>query len=271
MESSSTSNTSKQLYHYRLKLQYNGTNYNGWQAQNNARTIQNELNKALNILSKSDQVKSVGSGRTDTGVHALGQIVRAQIEHEIPSQGLLKGLNAHLPDDIRVLEASQCQEDFHPVFNAQYKEYNYLFSCTRPSVFMKDLMAYCPYELDLDLLQKACDLFVGEYDFKNFYCVGTKLKSTVRTIYHCSLEKAPRNYAIGPYIDDYYVIRVVGNGFLKQMVRMMVGSLWNVARGHKSLEDLRQALHDTEKGKIGSVAPACGLYLKEVVYDRPYS
>ncbi len=270
MASSSPSNTSE-TFDYRLVLQYVGTRYVGWQSQENGITVQGELNKALAQLAKSEVVKSMGSGRTDTGVHAFGQVVKVGIPIDIPVEGLHKGLNALLPEDINVLACERTDRDFHPIFQAKYKEYNYVFTQERPGPFARPLMAHIGYQASLERLQEAASLFVGTHDFANFYCLGTEVQSTVRTIHLCQIEKHRSTGHWASMAPEYYVLRVVGNGFLKQMVRLIMGSIWNVARGKVDIQDLRSALADPSFGKIAAVAPPEGLYLKEVVYDREYS
>ncbi len=270
MVSNSPSSTSEAFY-YRLVLQYVGTRYMGWQSQEHGATVQGELNKALAQLSKSQNVKSLGSGRTDAGVHAFGQVVKAGIPIDIPVEGLQKGLNAILPTDIQVIGCERTDYEFHPAFHAKYKEYNYVFTQQRPSPFARPYMAYFGYKAPLELMQEAASLFVGTHDFTNFYCLGTDINSTVRTIYRCQVEKHVSRGHWASMAPEYYVLRIIGNGFLKQMVRMIMGSVWNVSRGKVGLEDLRNALSDPSFGKIAPVAPPEGLYLKEVIYDREYS
>lgn len=252
---------------YKLTIQYKGTQYLGFQVQAKGQTIQGELNRALKILSKDEAVKSVGSGRTDSGVHAFAQVVRIEIPVDIPPESLIRAINSHLPPDIRVIEASRCTKDFHPIFSANSKEYNYVFTNEQSvSPFAQDLVTLFPFELDFDLIKEGCKLFCGEHDFINFQCTGTEIETTVRQIFKCELIHHRSSGHWAHVLNDYYVVKVVGSGFLKQMVRLMVGALWNLGRGKITLEDLKKSLIVPSSKRLGATAPPQGLYLVEVHY-----
>ena len=257
---------------YKLILQYKGTNYLGFQVQAIGLTIQGELNKALKILSKSDNVKSIGSGRTDSGVHAFAQVVRIEIPVDIPENSLLRAINSHLPHDIRVIFAGRCTNDFHPIFSAQSKEYNYVFSMEQGiSPFAHDLVTLFPFELDIEQMKKGCEIFCGEHDFINFQCTGTEVGTTIRRILSCELIHYKSEGHWGHMLSDYYVLHIVGSGFLKQMVRLMMGALWSLGRNKITLEDLEKSLKPLPgilmTRRLGATAPPQGLYLKEVHYS----
>jgi tRNA pseudouridine38-40 synthase len=257
---------------YKLTLQYKGTHYQGFQIQTIGQTIQGELNKALKILSKSENVKSIGSGRTDSGVHAFAQIVRIEIPVDIPEVSLQRAINSHLPHDIRVTDAVRCTREFHPIFSAQSKEYNYVFSNEQSiSPFAYELVTLFPFELEIERMRQGCKIFCGEHDFVNFQCTGTDIETTVRTIFNCELIHYQSSGHWEHILSNYYVLHIVGSGFLKQMVRLMMGALWNLGRGKITLEDLQKALTaplETPRAKrLGATAPPQGLYLKEVHYS----
>jgi tRNA pseudouridine38-40 synthase len=255
------------LNFYKLILQYKGTNYSGFQIQAaDQKTIQGELNKALGIITKSENIKSLGSGRTDAGVHATGQVVRIAIPLRINEMNLVKAINSHLPNDIRVLHAEICDESFHPIFSAKSKEYNYIFSCESPSPFVEDLISFYPHDLDIAKINSASKVFIGEHDFINFQCQGTEVATTIRSIYECEVIPYDSDGHWGELTGKYFVIRVVGNGFLKQMVRLMVGALWNIGRGKITESDLKKALLEPQSDRLGATAPPQGLYLKSVQY-----
>lgn len=252
---------------YKLTLQYKGSRYSGFQVQVKDLTIQGELNNALKILSKTDEIRSLGSGRTDAGVHALGQIVRIEIPVNIPEQSLVKAINSHLPHDIRVVKAELTDEHFHPIYSAKSKEYNYVFSTQEMiTPFADELVTHFPYDLDIELMRKGCLVFCGEHDFINYQCTGTDVETTVRKILSCELLAFKGEGHFKHILDDYYVLRVVGNGFLKQMVRLMMGALWSLGRGKITLEDLEKSLKAPLPQRLGATAPPQGLYLKEVHY-----
>ncbi len=252
---------------YKLILQYKGSRYSGFQIQVKDLTIQGELNNALKILSKTDEIKSIGSGRTDAGVHALGQVVRIEIPVNIPVAGLVKGINSHLPHDIRVIHAEKVDEKFHPIYSAHSKEYNYVFS-TKEMItpFADELVTHFPFELDIELMRRGCAIFCGEHDFINFQCTGTDVETSVRKILGCELLHFKGEGHFRHLLEDYYVLRVVGNGFLKQMVRLMMGALWSLGRGKITLEELEKSLKVPAPRRLGATAPPQGLYLKEVHY-----
>ena len=255
------------LSFYKLHLQYCGTNYLGFQIQPEGKTIQGELNNAIKLIAKSDEIKTIGSGRTDSGVHAFGQIVRIEMPLEIEGRNLVRALNTKLPNDIRVIHAETCSENFHPIFSAKSKEYNYVFSTKEiPSPFVHDLVTFHTFELDMDKVQAACKEFIGEYDFVNFQAKGTEVESTVRRILECECIHFEVGGPFGNILSDYYVVRVVGNGFLKQMVRLMMGAIFNAGRGKITNQDIKSALLGAKVERLGATAPPNGLYLKEVHY-----
>ncbi len=257
----STSN----IFYYAITLSYNGSGHYGWQIQNNApeKTIQQELNCALKKICKSEDIRTIGSGRTDAGVHALGQVVKLSIPLKIRTDSLMAAINSMLPKEIRVIKAESCLEDFHPIFHAKSKTYDYLFA-SEVNAFDHHFIAPFPYLFDIELMNKACKLFEGEHDFCAFYCVGTPVKSTIRTIFSCELIVEKHQTFVGT--KEYYRFRVTGSGFMKQMVRLMVGTLWNVGRGKITLEQLNESLRGGDPTKLAAVAPPEGLYLVEVIY-----
>jgi tRNA pseudouridine38-40 synthase len=252
---------------YRITVQYKGTHYSGFQIQLNDKTIQGEINSVLKVLSKSEDVKSVGSGRTDAGVHALAQVMRIEIPVNIPVDGLVRAMNSLLPEDIRVLDAVIAPPEFHPIYNAKSKEYNYVFTTDEViSPFARELMTHFPANLDIELMRKGCQVFCGEHDFINYQCVGTEIDSTVRKIMSCELVRFESSGHWGNLAGEYYVLKVVGNGFLKQMVRLLIGALISLGKGKITLEDLEKSLKTPLKNRLGPTAPPQGLYLKEVHY-----
>lgn len=253
------------MNHYRLTLSYQGTHYLGWQVQPESygKTVQGELNSALAKIAKSVQVRSMGSGRTDSGVHALGQVVKVSIPLKINPQSLVKALNSHLPEDIRVIDGEESSEDFVPTVDAVSKEYQYRFSTQEfHPPFAQHLIAHHPYPLDLKLMREGCNVFLGKHDFTNFFCEGTPVSSYVREIYECEIFEVKES----ELLPAYYVFRVVGNGFLKQMVRLMMGAIWRVGRKKATIEELQKSLSPVKQDKIGATAPGHGLYMVRVNY-----
>ncbi len=207
----------------------------------------------------------MGAGRTDAGVHALGQIAKVTMPLSIPPESLVKALNGNLPDDIRVIFAENSDEAFHPTIHAKSKEYHYHFTSQRMfTAFQNDLIANYPFDLDLEKMRQACKILVGEHDFTNFYCEGTEVSSHVRTIFSCDIIEIQQGE--WQMLPSHYSFRIKGNGFLKQMVRLLVGAVWNVGRGKISLEEFRSALGPTKVQRLGPVAPPNGLYMVRVNY-----
>jgi len=256
------------LNFYKGTVQYKGTGYFGWQVQpGNQKTIQGELNKALKKISKSEDIHTIGSGRTDAGVHAFGQVFRVATPLKIPSNALLKALNSLLPESIRVIEMDESQDNFHPVFQAKKKEYQYVFSVQDlTSPFSGELITNFRNDLDIDLMMKACKSFLGEHDFINYQCTGTEVATTVRVIEEIEILKFNSTGHWSNISQEYFVLRIVGTGFLKQMVRLIMGCLVQVGKGRVSIEDIEASFKEKLKDRLGPVAPPQGLYLISVTY-----
>lgn len=252
---------------YKLKIQYNGAGFFGWQEQPDCKTVQGELNKALRTLSKTGEVKSMGSGRTDRGVHALEQVVLVSLELEIDPENLLSGLNSLIHSQVKILEC-ETVEDFHPIRDALKKEYIYLFSLKKNiSPFHRDFVSIAPANIDIAKLKEALGLFIGKHNFEHFSTKGTPVKSTIREIFSFELEEAPVSYPFDVAMQDVYVLKIQGTGFLKQMVRLLVGTVWNYSLGKITKAEVEKALSGVElKDKLAAVAPPNGLYLSKVFY-----
>ncbi len=252
---------------YKATLSYKGTRYLGWQIQPEGQTVQGELNRALIAVSKSEDIHTIGSGRTDAGVHALGQVVRLETPLVIEPKSLVLALNANLPADIRVLECEESHKDFHPTFGAESKWYSYFFVQSRyPDPIIGELVAEQGFPVDEARMRAAAKAFLGTHDFANFFTEGTEVKSTVRTIFECSLHRSNPYGAPFHQAGEVWELRFHGNGFLKQMVRLMVGAIWNAGRGKIGPADIAKALQAPQREKLSAVAPAHGLYLMRVVY-----
>ncbi len=253
---------------YKLTLSYDGTKFFGWQKQPHQITVQGELEKALKKITKSDQIYSIGSGRTDRGVHALEQIVRIEIPFAIECQALRRALNGLLPDEISVLAICPCPASFHPVKEAIQKEYRYFFRLNPKNELplMNNRFVDVFGEFDIEAMSRFCERFVGEHDFMNYFCTGTPVNTTVRTIYACELTlKSASSWPFGE-ISDLYELRILGTGFLKQMVRLIVGAMWECGKGKFDLGHLEKSFLVPLPRKLGPVAPAKGLYLYSVTY-----
>lgn len=257
------------MINYKCILSYDGTNYQGWQIQPGDRqTIQGSLINSCTKIFDTEEVLVIGSGRTDAGVHALGQVAKITSPKEIPVENLIKGLNSLLPEDIKVLAIEKCEESFHPVFSAKSKRYDYRFTVGHDSCppQLRNLIATNKNQFDIDLAHQICEKFIGEHDFVNFMNTGTPVKTTVREITACSVQYVKSDEFWKSSFEGYWLFTVEGTGFLKQMVRLMVGSLFSVAREHTSMTEFSDSLNAKTNCKIGPVAPANGLYLVRVDY-----
>lgn len=239
-----------------LKVAYDGTNYHGWQLQPNVITIESVLNKALSELFKED-IKIIGASRTDTGVHALGNIAVFDTSARMPAEKISYALNQRLPEDIRIQSSTEVAQDFHPRHQNSKKTYEYkILNCEFPMPVHR-LYAYFTYvKLDVEKMRQAASYLVGEHDFKSFCSANTVTETTVRTIYDISVEKS----------GDMISIRVTGSGFLYNMVRIIAGTLIEAGRGNIEPKDIEDILKALDRAKAGPTAPACGLTLVQYEY-----
>jgi len=254
---------------YKLKLSYCGAKYLGWQIQTKtSETIQGKFNTAFINATNILQFKTIGASRTDTGVHAFGQIVRVESNENLPEDAFLKGVNNHLPKDIRVVDVEKVDEKFHPIFSAKQKEYLYVLSNNSLSPFLFPMMTY--YRLgqeQLTLMKLGLELFIGRHDFINYRCVGTDVNSTIREIFFADIcQQNIFSFGDVSINGDFIVIRILGEGFLKQMVRLIVGTLFSLAEGKISLSDIEQSFSVPMDQKLGKVALPNGLYLNTITY-----
>lgn len=239
----------------RIKVAYQGTNYCGWQKQKDSLGIQGELEYAGQKVFAS-KIDVTGSGRTDAGVHALGQVANFKVETTIPIDKIPEVLNNKLPKDIAVLEAVEVDEDFHSRFSAHNKTYRYqIYPSSIRSPFYKDTCYQVKSPLDLDRMKKEVKGLVGAHDFVGFMSSGSSVKTTVREIYDAKVFEE----------GDLIVLELTGNGFLYNMVRIIAGTLVDMGRGYIG-DSMVDILESKERGRAGHTAPPQGLFLKEVEY-----
>lgn len=246
---------------YCLTLQYDGSRYNGWQKQGNTtNTIQEKLENVLSRL-YGISVEVAGSGRTDAGVHALGQTASFHVEKALnyySCEQLLLLLNQYLPEDIRILHAEQKEERFHARLLAQSKIYEYhIDTGIVRDVFRRKYSLHLPETLDLAAMEQACSFLTGTHDFKSFCDNKRMKKSTIRTIYQIDL--IPDGH--------FLTIRYCGNGFLYHMVRILTGTLLEIGLHKRSPEELPHILNGKDRTLAGPAAPAQGLFLVKVSYE----
>lgn len=240
----------------RLDICYDGSRYQGWQRLPGANnTIQGKLETALSRI-LDEPIEISGSGRTDAGVHARGQVANFHCSSTMPCDEILSQLRRYLPEDIGIISCKDASERFHARLNAHEKTYQYrLWYCDLPCVFERKYTAQIDGELDLDAMKRAADLLEGTHDFSAFCANRNFKKSTVRTIMHLEILQ----------LDKEIRFRITGNGFLHNMVRILVGTLIEVGRGERSAESIPE-LFGAKREKAGFLVPARGLCLEEVVY-----
>ena len=234
-----------------LTVAYDGTNYHGWQIQKNGETIEGILNGCLSELLQ-EKIEVIGASRTDSGVHALGNVAVFDTKSKIPAEKFPYALNARLPEDIKIQSAKEVAPDFHPRHCESRKTYEYRIYNAPFPMPVKRLYAhfsYTPY--DIEAMKEAAAYFVGTHDFKSFCSADAQVESTVRQVDGVHVEKQ----------GDEIVIRVTGHGFLYNMVRIMAGTLMEVGRGHKTPQDIPKILEAKDRTAAGPTAPACGLTL----------
>lgn len=244
---------------YRICLQYEGSRYDGWQKQGNTEhTIQGKLEQVLGRLS-GEPVEVHGSGRTDAGVHALGQVANFWFLGNWNPEKLMDELNRYLPEDIRVTDCIQAPDRFHSRLNAVKKCYRYQIETGKKrDVFQRRTQYELGENLDIEAMRKAAELLIGVHDFKSF-CGNKKMKkSTVRTLYSITVSQDPESSLVE--------LRFVGNGFLQNMVRILSGTLIEVGLGKRDWQSMIDILDAKDRQAAGFTAPAEGLCLMEVWY-----
>ena len=239
-----------------LTVAYDGTNYHGWQIQPNVITIESVLNEKLSELFK-EEIKVIGASRTDTGVHALGNIAVFDTNARMPAEKVSYALNQRLPDDIRIQSSKEVPLDFHPRHQNSKKTYEYKILNKEFPIPVYRLYSHFTYvPLDISLMQQAAEYLIGEHDFKSFCSVNTVAETTVRTIYDIKVDKQ----------NDMISIKVTGSGFLYNMVRIIAGTLMEAGRCNLNPSDIPVILEALDRTKAGPTAPACGLTLISYEY-----
>ncbi len=240
----------------KLTLEYDGTNYCGWQVQVNALSVEEVLVSAISKITDED-IFVIGSGRTDSKVHALGQVANFHTESKIPDEKFRLAINSKLPADIVVRESIEVSEDFHSRYDAKEKEYIYIiYNDKVRSPIKRNYSYFVNYELDIEAMERALECFIGTHDFVGFMSTGSSIKGTIRTITEASLKQK----------DGMIEIRVRGTGFLYNMVRIIVGTLVDIGIGKIDKDSTMQIINSKQRNKAGHTAPPQGLYLSKVFY-----
>ncbi|MBT2681176.1 tRNA pseudouridine(38-40) synthase TruA [Bacillus sp. ISL-35] len=240
-------------------ISYDGTGFYGYQVQPGKRTVQSELEKALEKLNKGTSIRVSASGRTDAGVHARGQVIHFDTMLEIEPARWQIALNSLLPDDIAVHSVELARPDFHARFDAVGKEYRYfLLPSKHRDPFQRNYAYQFPYEQDLEAMKEAARLLLGTHDFTSFCSAKTEVEDRVRTLQEIDFFEE----------NGLLVFRFVGNGFLYNMVRILVGTLLEVGTGRRAADSMLQLLQAQDRTRAGKTAPGHGLYLWKVFYGE---
>ena len=230
----------------------------GWQKQPNKLNIQGNLEKVISDLTK-EEIEIIGSGRTDAGVHALGQVANFKTNSNIPIEKFAIAINSRIKQSIRIKKAEEVDERFHSRYNCKRKTYRYIINTSETgSAIYRNLEYNIKMQLDVKKMQEAVKFFVGEHDFSAFKSSGTSSKSSVRTIYNAKVEQD----------GERIIIELTGNGFLYNMVRIISGTLVEVGLNKIKPEDITKIIESKNRQNAGKTLPPCGLYLVSVEYEK---
>lgn len=245
------------MQRYKCIISYDGTGFSGYQVQPNKRTVQSELEAVLTKMHKGQHVKVSGSGRTDAGVHAKGQVIHFDSPLSIPTEKWGVALNSLLPADLSVISVEKTSPSFHARYDAVGKEYRYFLHISQVrDPFLRNYAYQYPYALNLETMKEASSYFLGTHDFTSFCSAKSEVADKFRTI---------KTIDINPE-GDLVVFRFVGNGFLYNMVRILVGTLLEVGSGERLPIEISEMLIKKDRSSAGKTAPAHGLYLWKVYY-----
>lgn len=248
---------------FKLLIQYDGTDFHGWQVQENDRTIQGELERVIGSLDDAP-VKVIGSGRTDAGVHAEGQVANVRVNRTFTPEKLRNAINGNLWRDIRILKAEKAQDEFHARFSARNKTYVYrIVNAPVMSPFWRRFAHHEPRPLNIGPMIEASRLLLGEHDWTAFASANSDGETRIRTVTDCSVDSRWDDRANATIIE----FSISANGFLRYMVRSIVGTLLEVGRGEKDSDTIHTAIVGGDRGLAGKTAPAQGLTLVRVRYD----
>ncbi len=243
----------------KLTIEYDGTNYLGWQVQPKGSTIQGVLEETLRRIT-GEKIRLIGSGRTDAGVHAFGQVAHFKTNSQMSGHSMRRALNSLLPKDIVILKVEEVDENFNARKDCKSKVYEYrILNRNLRSAFHRGYAWHIPEKLNLKEMKEAAQYLIGEHDFSSFRSVGTSTRTATRKVIRAEWRRGK---------DGLLRFEIEANGFLKQMVRAIVGTLVEVGRGRISSEEFLKILESKDRKVAGPTAPAHGLFLKEVRYTE---
>lgn len=248
------------MMRYKLTIAYDGTKFYGFQIQPKDRTVQGELEKSLKIMTKGIDVRVHGSGRTDSGVHALGQVIHYDYPGELSEKAMFKAMNTLLPKDLVVQKVEVVDSYFHSRFSAKEKIYIYrLYNGEVRNPFTRTYASWHPYPLDIDRLREALTYIEGRHDFTSFASIKDPIENKIRTIYEARVDYDSEK--------QEFVFLFRGNGFLYNMIRILMGTLIEIGDRRKEPEEMQRLLKVKDRKQAGPTASPLGLYLKNVIYD----
>lgn len=246
---------------YKAIIAYDGTHFNGFQKQPNGRTVQEEMEKTLKKMANGKEITIFGSGRTDAGVHAMGQVIHFDYPEKRPLERMRFALDTQSPEDIAVKAVEVVSDDFHARYLVKEKTYQFRVDIGKPrSPFRRHYASYYPYPLDLSKIQRALPDLIGTHDFTSFCASGSSIEDKVRTIYEAKMEINEAG--------DELLFTFRGNGFLYKMIRILVGTLLKIGNGRLSEDSIPEIIAKKDRNAAGPTAHPEGLYLYEVVYDQ---
>ncbi|KAF1297923.1 tRNA pseudouridine(38,39,40) synthase TruA [Enterococcus sp. JM4C] len=248
------------MVRYKAIIAYDGTNFNGFQRQPNGRTVQEEIEKTLKKMANGQTIQIFGSGRTDAGVHAMGQVIHFDYPEERPLERMRFGLDTQTPEDIAVKAVEIVPEEFHARYLVTEKTYQFRVDIGKPrSPFRRFYASYFPYPIDTEKIRRALPDLLGTHDFTAFCAAGSPIEDKVRTIYEASL-------AVNE-VGDELVFTFRGDGFLYKMIRILVGTLLKIGNGRMPEDCLPEIIASKDRNLAGPTAHPEGLYLVEVKYE----
>jgi tRNA pseudouridine38-40 synthase len=241
----------------RLVIEYDGTNYHGWQIQPNATSIQETIEDRLQKITQ-EEIRLIAAGRTDAGVHAVEQVANFSTNSQLDINNIQRGLNSLLPPDIAIKQISEAEQDFHSRYSAKSKIYRYVILNRRfPSPLYRNFSWFIPFKLDIKEMKSAVQCLIGEHDFSSFKASGCNSHNPIRELYGISLDKDPKGFII---------FEIEANAFLKQMVRNIVGTMVDVGKGKIGVSEFEEILRAKDRKKAGITAPPQGLFLVKIKY-----
>ena len=245
---------------YKAIIAYDGTNFNGFQKQPNGRTVQEEIEQTLTKMANGKEITVFGSGRTDAGVHAMGQVIHFDYPEERPLERMRFALDTQSPEDIAVKEVAIVSEDFHARYLVKEKTYQFRVDIGKPrSPFLRHYASYFPYPIDVEKIQRALPDLLGTHDFTSFCASGSSIEDKVRTIYEAKMEVNETG--------DELLFTFRGNGFLYKMIRILVGTLLKIGNGRLAEDSIPEIIAKKDRNAAGPTAHPEGLYLYEVKYE----